>query len=175
METRHVDTDMETFKLRCLFFCMLRLFVRVERTVGRSISIFAVVAIVAAPVSVFCCNIYLMLIHSMLSAVLGSVSVLAFLLVLLLLFAALSPLAACGVALAPALGSQFTTCMQKRKRFVHVHGCCIAGEWTSCPIRRMCGCLGGGGAHYRLIHQTSCVHLESRTSKTWSAQVHHGR
>ena len=52
MERRHVDMDMETFKLRCLFFCMLTLFVRVERTVGRSISIFAVVAIVAS-VSVF--------------------------------------------------------------------------------------------------------------------------
>ena len=105
METSHVDMDMETFNLRCLVFCMLTLFVCVERAVGRSISIFAVVAIVAASVSFFCC-LYLMLIHSMLRAVLGSVSVLVFLLVLLLLFAALSPLAACGVALAAAMGSQ---------------------------------------------------------------------
>ena len=25
------------------------------------------------------------------------------------------------------------------------------------------------------VCETSCVQLESRTSKTWSAQVHHGR
>ena len=102
------DTMTRTWKRSnydVFFFCMLTLFVRVERTVGRSISIFAVVALLLLLFPFFCC-LYLMLIHSMLRAVLGSVSVLAFLLVLLLLFAALSPLAACGVALAPALGSQ---------------------------------------------------------------------